>query len=119
MKKIKLVIAILVSVLFVTNVNAQQKLKKEKVQVWGNCGMCKKTIEAAAKSAGASVAIWNADTEMLTIGYDPSKTTKDKIEEAIAAKGYDTKNKKGNDDAYSKLPGCCQYDRKSEATVEQ
>ncbi len=118
MKRIQVIIAVLLSVLFFGTVQAQDKLKREKIQVSGNCGMCKKTIEAAAKSAGASVAIWNEDKELLVVGYDPSKTTRDKIEEAIAAKGYDTKNKKGSDAAYNKLPECCKYERKGMADVE-
>ena len=87
--------------------------KSEAIKVWGNCGMCKGHIEKAAKTAGASTAAWNKDTKMLRVKYDVSKTSNAKIQEAIAAAGYDTKDLAGNDEAYKKLDECCQYDRKT------
>lgn len=87
--------------------------KKETVKVWGNCGMCEKTIENAAKEAGAAEADWNTETKMLTVAYKPKKTNLSKIEQAIAASGYDTQNFTAPDEVYNKLHGCCQYDRKA------
>ena len=82
-------------------------------QVWGNCGMCKKTIEKAAKSVdGVASADWNVDTHQFNVSFDPAKTSTEKVHQAIAAAGYDTDLVKGNDEAYSKLHGCCQYERK-------
>lgn len=89
--------------------------KKESVKVWGNCGMCEKTIESAAKSAGASDADWNTETKVLTVAYKGKKTDLSKIEQAIAAAGYDTQNVTASDVAYQKLHSCCQYDRKAGA----
>ncbi len=84
-----------------------------KFQVWGNCGMCKKTIEKAAKSIeGVASADWNVETHQFTVAFDPAKTSVDKVHQAIAAAGYDTDQVKGDDKAYNKLHGCCQYDRK-------
>jgi len=85
---------------------------KETVKVWGNCEMCQKKIEGAAKDAGASSASWNSETKMLTVSYKEKKTSLSKIEEAIAGVGYDTQNFTASDEVYNKLPGCCQYDRK-------
>lgn len=84
--------------------------KKEVVKVWGNCGMCEKTIETAAKSAGASEADWNQQTKLLTVSHNIDLA---KIEKAIAAAGYDTEHFTAPDAAYAGLPGCCQYDRKA------
>lgn len=82
-------------------------------QVWGNCGMCKKTIEKAAKSVdGVASADWNVDTHQFNVSFDPAKTSTEKVHQAIAAAGYDTDLMKGNDEAYKKLHGCCQYERK-------
>lgn len=89
---------------------------KETVKVWGNCEMCQKKIETAAKSAGASDASWNAETKVLTVSYKEKKTSLSKIEEAIAGVGYDTQNFTASDEVYNKLPGCCQYDRKAAGT---
>ncbi|MFN0033642.1 MAG: heavy-metal-associated domain-containing protein [Saprospiraceae bacterium] len=82
-------------------------------QVWGNCGMCKKTIEKAAKSVtGVETAEWNVETHQFSVAFNSAKTSVDKVHQAIAAAGYDTDLVKGNDAAYNKLHGCCQYERR-------
>ena len=82
-------------------------------QVWGNCGMCKKTIEKAAKGVtGVQSVNWNMDTHQFTVTFDPAQTSVDKVHQAIAAAGYDTDVVKGNDEAYNNLHGCCQYERR-------
>lgn len=83
----------------------------ETFSVSGNCGMCKKTIEKAAKSAGANKATWDADKQHITVTYNGKKTTRLKIQEAIAATGYDTEAVRASDEAYNQLHGCCKYDR--------
>lgn len=91
--------------------------KKETVKVWGNCGMCEKTIETAAKAAGATEADWNTETKVLSVAYKAKKTDLSKIEQAIAAAGYDTQNFTAPDAAYNKLHSCCQYERKAGAAA--
>jgi periplasmic mercuric ion binding protein len=91
--------------------------KKESIKVWGNCGMCKKTIETAATKAGASNAKWDTETKMLAVSYNGKKTSAEKIQQAIAAAGYDTRDFTASNEAYDKLHGCCQYDRKADATA--
>jgi periplasmic mercuric ion binding protein len=88
-----------------------QKIKTETIPVSGNCSMCKSTIEKSAKKAGASTATWNIDTKILTIKYNTSTTNAGKIQKAIAAAGYDTRDFKATDESYNKLHACCQYDR--------
>lgn len=83
-------------------------------QVWGNCGMCKKTIETAAKGvAGVQSADWNVDTHQFTVSFDPAQAAVEKIHQAIAAAGYDTDALRGDDKAYEKLHTCCHYERKN------
>jgi copper chaperone CopZ len=84
-----------------------------KIKVSGNCGMCKKHIEKAAKDAGATTASWDKVTKLLTVSFDATKTNTDKIETAIAGAGYDTEHKEASQEAYKKLDECCQYDRKT------
>lgn len=88
-------------------------VKSEEIKVWGNCGMCKSTIEKAAKSGGATFALWNEDTKILKVKYAAVKTSNTKIQEKIAAAGYDTKDVTANNDAYNNLHECCKYERKS------
>lgn len=99
-------------ILIATVASAQTKSASFKVA--GECGMCKKKIEKAAKSAGASYAVWNTDTKMLTVKY-AGTANKTKIEEAIAGAGYDTPDVKATEDAYNKLDECCQYERATTA----
>ncbi len=93
-------------------------LKSEEIKVWGNCGMCKSTIEKAAKAGGASSAIWNEDTKILKVQYAAAKTNGNKIQQKIAAAGYDTKDLTAKEEAYNNLHDCCKYDRKEAATVK-
>ena len=92
------------------SVLAQQS---ETIKVWGNCGMCKKVIETAALKAGATKANWSETTHELQVSYKVKKTSASKIQEAIAAAGYDTQDFTAPSDVYSKLHGCCQYERKA------
>jgi len=86
---------------------------KETIKVSGNCGMCKDKIEKAAKSAGASYAAWDSDTKVLTVEYAHTSSNNAKIQKAVAASGYDTKDVKASDEAYNNLHGCCKYDRET------
>jgi periplasmic mercuric ion binding protein len=86
--------------------------KTEKIKVKGNCGMCEKRIEKAAlETQGVSKADWNKETKELTIVFDDSRTSVEKLHNAVAAVGHDTDKVKAKDDVYSKLPACCKYDR--------
>ena len=89
--------------------------KTEKFKVYGNCGMCEKTIEKAAKSVdGVSAADWNKDTKQMEVTFDDAKTDVHKVHMAIAKAGYDTDMHKATEEAYEALPSCCQYDRAPE-----
>jgi len=111
--KTKVVLSmIVVALLSVTT--AFGKDKTEKFKVKGNCGMCEKTIEKAAKSVdGVSTADWNKESKMMEVKFDDSKTDVHKIHMAIAKAGYDTEMHKATDEAYNKLHSCCRYDREN------
>jgi periplasmic mercuric ion binding protein len=115
MKTISILAAVVFSI-FTLNTYAQKAtVTKETIKVWGNCGMCKTTIEKAAKKAGATTASWNEDSKELKVSYTADKTSSQKIQDAVAKAGYDTQDLTGDDKAYSKLPACCHYDRKEVA----
>jgi copper chaperone CopZ len=105
MKKIFLLIGFLTASIAIVHAQTATKLK-----VAGNCGMCKSSIEKAAKSAGASSANWDAEAKLLTLMFD-GKTNLEKIENAIVAIGYDTEHKTATKAAYDALHECCKYDR--------
>ncbi len=116
MKTLNICAALLFGFFATTLSFAQGTMKKETIKVWGNCGMCKKVIERSAKSAGATKANWNEDSKKLYVTYALNKTSGTKIQEKIAKSGYDTQDFTAELAAFNKLPGCCQYDRKANAT---
>ena len=100
--------------LSITFVNAQIKnAKTETAKIYGNCGMCKKTIETAANVNKTAKVDWNVDTKMASITYDTKKTNPDEILKRIALAGYDSDKFLAPDAVYDKLHGCCQYEREA------
>jgi hypothetical protein len=95
---------------------ATAQTKTEKIKVAGECGMCKKKIEKAAKNAGATYADWNTESKVLTVKYNNTSANKAKIEQAIATEGYDTPSAKATDEAYEALHECCKYERTAAST---
>ena len=111
MKTLSLMAVMLISI-FSVNTSFAQTAKTETIKVWGNCEMCKASIEKAAKKAGATKANWNEDSKELKVTYAVNKTSSAKIQEAIARSGYDTQEFTADNGAYNKLKACCKYDRK-------
>ena len=97
----------------VASISFGQKSKTETFKVSGNCGMCKSKIEKAAKEAGASYASWDVEKKEITIKYNSASTNTAKVQNQIAAVGYDNAGAKATTEAYNKLHGCCKYDRTS------
>lgn len=91
---------------------AKDTVKTVTFTVYGNCGMCKRRIEHAAKITGVKSADWNQKTKILTVKYDAGKVSEKAIQEAIAASGHDTEKATASDKSYNNLMGCCQYKRK-------
>ena len=125
MKSFQIIAAFMFLFAGVQTVDAQMKtggtksvVKTSTFKVWGNCGMCKKTIEGAAKKNGATYASWNVDTKLMTVKFASAKTSEDKIQKGIADAGYDNVKYTGSDEAYSNLDECCQYDRKTATAKE-
>ena len=83
----------------------------ELIGVKGNCGMCKKTIETAAKSLdGVINADWDVNTKQVSLVYDSQIVDLMSIHKVIAGSGYGTELVENNMDSYENLPLCCKYD---------
>ena len=113
-------ILMLVTVLFiVTACQAQIKnAKTETIKVWGNCDMCKATIEKAANKKGTAKAVWNDETKQATITYNTKTITLNEVLKRIALAGYDNAVFAAPDAAYNNLAGCCQYDRPDKKEIK-
>lgn len=109
----KTIIIALVSIMISTQVSQAQirNAKTDTVKVYGDCMMCKTTIEKAAYKKKVSMAEWNEDTKVAVITYDSSKTNADAILKSIALVGYDNDKFLAPNETYNKLPGCCKYER--------
>ncbi len=119
MKLISKILVAITILLSFTSCNAQIKNSKtETVKIYGNCDMCEKTIEKAGNIKKIAKVDWNVDTKMATLSYDSKKTNQDAILKRIALSGYDSDKFLAPDNAYSKLPSCCQYDRLAKVAVK-
>lgn len=89
---------------------AEAKTVKTTFEVKGNCDMCQKRIEKAAKSVkGVTSARWNKQNGLLSLVYDNKQTSPEKVQQALAAAGHDCGTFKADKKVYDKLPGCCKY----------
>jgi hypothetical protein len=112
MKSIILIPA--VALLSISALKAQvNNARTEAVKIFGNCGICKTTIEKAANKKKVSKADWNEQTKTASITYNSEKTDLDAILKDIALAGYDNEKYLAPDDAYTRLPECCKYERKN------
>ncbi len=112
----KLTIMLCIAFTMLTSCEAQVKnAKTETVKIYGNCGMCKSTIETAGNIKKIATVNWDKDTKMATISYDSTKTNQNEILKRIALAGYDSEQFLAPDDVYANLPGCCQYERENKA----
>jgi copper chaperone CopZ len=101
-----------------TSCEAQVKnAKTETVKIYGNCGMCETTIETAGNIKKVAKVDWDKDTKIAIITYDSTKTNQDEILKRIALAGYDGDKFLAPDDVYSKLHGCCQYERVTKTAI--
>ena len=88
------------------------------IKVHGVCIQCKERIEKAAKGKGVKSAKWDIDSKQLSLVYDLSLVSLDKIENRIIAVGHDLENKKAKNSVYKGLPSCCHY-REIDAVMKE
>jgi len=113
MKKTKfLILTFLLTIGFLLNAQ-NNKLVKETFKVWGKCDMCQEKIEDTTNDIeGVKIGKWSIASNILTVKYDPSKTSNEKIQKEIAGAGYDTELFSAKDEDYNNLHFCCKYERK-------
>ena len=107
------ILSIIVACLTMSFAAFSQKVRTETFTVSGECGMCKKKIESAAKQAGATEASWSPQTKVMKVTYNAGIGNVGNIKQAIANVGYDTPGYRAPDDVYNSLDECCQYKREA------
>lgn len=110
-----------ITVLLSITVNAAQikNAKTEPVKIYGNCEMCKTTIEKAGNLKSVAKVDWSKDTQLAILTYDSQKTNQEEILKRIALAGYDSNSFLAPEAAYNILPGCCQYEREAIVAVAE
>ena len=90
-------------------VNAQDQ--KVVIMSTAQCDECKEKIESALNfEKGVKSSNVNIETKEVTIVYNPSKTTPDKLRKAISMVGYDADSIPADAKAYARLKPCCTKD---------
>ncbi len=107
----KIIIAVLCAVINLTATAQKKNIKTETFKVLGTCEQCKARIETSLKKIGTYKANWVIETNMLTVSYDSTKLSKEKISKKLADVGHDTELFQTDEATYKSLPKCCYYDR--------
>ena len=72
------------------------------------CESCQTRIEKVLKGIDGVIDYKvDLDAKTATVTYDNSKTSLADLETAITKVGYDANDKKADEKAYDRLPGCC------------
>jgi mercuric ion binding protein len=111
MKKLMTLMLITFFTVSTQNVMAQKAKKTATIVVKTStqCGMCKERVEKAmAYEKGVTSSSLDVKKAAFSITYKPTKTSPEKIREAISKLGYDADDVKANQKAYENLPACCQ-----------
>jgi copper chaperone CopZ len=117
MKFIKIIIISLALLPILQGCSAKiNNIKTETFKVYGNCGMCKKTIEKAVAVKGEAKGEWDKDTKVISLTYDSIITNTDAILKRIADVGYDNEKFLATSNTYDNLHSCCKYERSPEIT---
>ncbi len=117
--KTKVIVAIIaIMAMFAQQSVAQDKKASKyeviKIKTSSKCGMCKDAIEKAmAYTKGVKSSDLDLKSQIITVTYNPKKTTAKKIRTAISKSGYDADDVKAEEKAYKKLPACCKKDAKA------
>jgi copper chaperone CopZ len=94
-----------------TSFSQEKKDVTLKIKTSAVCDMCKDRIEKGmAYEKGVKKTDLDVKTKIVTVTYNPAKTTPDDLRKAISKLGYDADNVPADKAAYAKLPACCKKD---------
>lgn len=79
------------------------------LKVFGVCEQCKERIEKAVKIKGVRSGVWDMETGLLSLVYNSSLVSLEKIKNRIIAVGHDLEDRKAINAVYNALPKCCLY----------
>jgi copper chaperone CopZ len=108
MKTLRSVTIILFLALISQSSYAQSTTEEIKIRTSAVCNMCKTTLEQnLALEKGIKRTSLDVSSKVLTVSYNPKKTTPEAIRKAITKLGYDADDQPADAKSYEKLDGCC------------
>jgi len=108
MKNFKTLSIVAVLLFALTVVTNAQKVKEFKIKTSAQTELCKTNIEKhLAYEKGVKDVNLDLKTNIITVKYSTNKTDEEKLCAAVCKLGYDANGKKGNKEAYNKLPTEC------------
>lgn len=74
----------------------------------GNCAACQALIESSlTEQSGIHAANWDFESSQVKVSYDPRKWDADRLQETVAAAGFNTGFFDADPTAQGQLPACC------------
>jgi copper chaperone CopZ len=108
MKTKKTIIILSIIMLAFSYAGTAQGLKYVKIKTSAQTELCKEKIEKTlAIEKGVKEVNLDLKTKVVTVKYDESKTTYEKLLTSISNIGYDADGKKADQKAHAKLPSEC------------
>lgn len=90
------------------NLKNRKTSEEIKIKTSAECDMCKKRIESNLKyEKGIKFCTLDVPSKVLTVTYNPEKTSSEKIKQAVSKLGYDADDMVADSVTYTKLPECC------------
>ena len=104
----KLLFFIIVTLSVTINIAKAEGDKEVKIKTTAVCEMCKARIERTlGLSKGVKESNLDLKDKVVTVKYNPKKTTPEEIRATIINTGYDADDLLANQKAHDKLPNCC------------
>ncbi|MCE7041749.1 heavy-metal-associated domain-containing protein [Dyadobacter sp. CY312] len=104
----KTLVTFVAAMLVMFNVALADGDKVVKIKTTAVCEMCKARIERTlGLSKGIKESNLDLKDKVVTVKYNPNKTSPEAIRETIINTGYDADGQLANMKAHDKLPSCC------------
>ncbi|MCF2506957.1 cation transporter [Dyadobacter sp. CY107] len=102
------ILSILIALFAGINMAQADGDKQIKIKTSAICEMCKERIERnLGLSKGVKESNLDLKDKVVTVKYNPNKTTPEAIKATIINTGYDADTQVANQKAHDKLPACC------------
>lgn len=111
-KNLFLTLLLFLVTLFVSAQEKKNKNVKYEFEVKGNCEQCQKRIQKAALTVvGVKSAVWDMESNKMTVIINEEKCVLLDVKKTIALIGHDNDEVKASDEIYESLNRCCKYVR--------